>query len=141
MDDFKRFESERRCVSNKNQLVAFRRKWFPEDDWPLLSKPDEWAEVAAQAQRNRELAESTTGRVWAAKMCPYALEPEARYEVFRTEAMLLEVTFPSEPNQEKKVGPGAYSLSCDFCLIAMLSEGSVLCPICGREMMYGWSGG
>ena len=63
MEDFARFDAERRDVRTQRDVQAFRRKWFP-DKWPQL-RMDERTEIAAQAQRNRDEAEAITGYPWA----------------------------------------------------------------------------
>jgi hypothetical protein len=140
MIEFNKFDAERRCVSTMEDVTAFMNKWFPIDDWPRWQKPDKWSEVVMQAERNRELAKAATGRAWAPIMIPYALEPDARYQYYKTMAMFDNIRFPSLKGEPRELGISKWHLECNFCLITTWTEGSIYCPICGKEMVYSWSG-
>ena len=140
LHDFETFDAERKRVANLEDVKAFQAKWFSKGGWPEWQKPDEWAEISAYARRNRDLAEVATERDWAQKLVSYALEPEARYEYSKTLAVIDEVLFPQMHDEPRKLGSSLWHLSCDYCLISTWSEGSIYCPICGREMVYSWLG-
>lgn len=140
MTDFDKFDAERRCVATMEDVKAFIGKWFLVGEWPKWQKPDKWAEVSRQAQRNRELAEASTGRAWVPIMISYALEPEARYQYSKTMAMFDDIRFPSLKGEPRELGINKWHLDCNFCLIINWTEGSIYCPICGKEMVYSWLG-
>jgi hypothetical protein len=140
MDDFETFDTERKLVATPEDVRAFQKKWFAEDDWPEWQKPNEWAQVSSYARRNRDQAEAATRRDWAPKMVSYALESGARYQYCKSLAMFSEIFFPRSIDEPRELGSNLWHLCCDYCLITTWSEGGLACPVCGRGMVYSWSG-
>jgi hypothetical protein len=96
--------------------------------------------TCAMDGQSRDLAEAATGHPWASKMISYAIEPEAGYELMRTEAMLFEITYPSRGDKAKTIAHNAYHLVCNFCPICTWTERDVHCPLYNKELIYFWTG-
>jgi hypothetical protein len=140
MEDFATFDAERKLVKTTDDVHAFNIKWFPWKEWPKWRKPDEWAEVSRQAHHNRDRAEAITGMGWAPKMISFAFDAETRYELMRTQAMFLYIQAPHLIGKKLEIASSKWHLNCDYCLIATWTQGILNCPLCGRMLLYSWTG-
>jgi hypothetical protein len=134
------FDAERKLGKTLDEVRDFNNRRFRSEEWPKWRKPDEWAEVSRQAQHNRDRAVSITGVSWARKMISYAFDAETRYELMRTDAMFLYIKAPHLIGKKLEISSSKWHLNCDYCLIATRTQGILNCPLCGRMLLYSWTG-
>jgi hypothetical protein len=77
---------------------------------------------------------------WAPKMISFAFDAETRYELMRTQAMFLYIQAPHLIGKKLEIASSKWHLNCDYCLIATWTEGILNCPLCGRLLLYSWTG-
>ncbi len=131
------YEKEKSKIVSGDDWRKFKFKWFNESTWP--KKTLEQREI--ESINNRE-AKIIKGRKWGHVFYPYDITSEARYEMFVT---LYEIGFPlvflngiQKPNNINN--NQGWNQDCPYDEISTMEIGDKICPICGRRMIYVWTG-
>ena len=120
-------------VSNKEECLRFRKKWFNQgQNWPTKKEEILEAEMAVDSGWHTE----SDGRKWRRYFLTWDLTPEEIYECEdANNLMQYKFVFPELANEEKNRKNHWYQ-DCPYCQIQTYDLGAEKCPKCGRKVFY-----
>ncbi len=137
MKRFEEYNKEKQAIKTLEDWRRFKKKWFDWQNWPR--------KTAAQ-QREYEIKCKNPiqagGRTWHHTLLLLDITPEARYEYSVTSDEIgFPLAFPNGIHKPQDLSNTyGWSQECPFDEIATDEIGDEICPVCGRKLIYVWTG-